>query len=631
MCGIAGAIGAWPPAEAKDIASRMIASVAHRGPDGQHVEVIAPEADRCVVLAHARLTVLDPTAAAEQPMRHEGSGSCLIFNGEIYNYRELRAELEGHGHRFRSTGDTEVLLRALVHWGGEALPRLNGMYAFAFWDAPARRLLLARDPFGMKPLYVATAPGVMVFASELRALRASHAVDLQVSREAMHSVLTYGSVIEPATCFTAAAAIPPGQLVVATADAQLQRPVNVWSLEKLLSIGSEADGARPRAEAPGAGRDVERALGDAVSRHLLSDVPLAVLLSGGVDSALLAALANRGHDAPAPDLITVGFDVGDPSEVEAAQSVARHLRSRHRIVPITARALEDLIPRAIAAMDQPTIDGLNVFAVSSAAADAGTRVLLSGLGGDELFGGYTTFRRVPAVARFGGPMAALAPVAARIDSRRASQWRKLAHAGPIADRRAAYLVQRAVHAGPSHPAAPDVDGPPGDPQMPPETWLQLAACAGDEAAREVAYMELTFYMRNQLLRDADVFSSAVAVEMRVPFLDIDVVRAAWHQPTAEVARGDKRILRRMLQALVPDAPPRGQKQGFTFPWDRWLRGPLRATVQDTIRNQGALDALGVESKAADRMFDRFLRNDPDVSWRHVWSLFVVLRWQAEQV
>src|SRR5688572_30101377 len=160
MCGIAGAVGEWPPAAAGAIGARMIASLAHRGPDGQHVEVIAPGGDARVVLAHARLTVLDPTSAAEQPMRHEGSGSCLVFNGEIYNYRELRAELEGHGHRFRSTGDTEVLLAALVQWGGAALSRLNGMYAFAFWDAPGRRLLLARDPFGIKPLYVAAAPGV---------------------------------------------------------------------------------------------------------------------------------------------------------------------------------------------------------------------------------------------------------------------------------------------------------------------------------------------------------------------------------------------------------------------------------------------------------------------------------------
>jgi asparagine synthase (glutamine-hydrolysing) len=398
----------------------------------------------------------------------------------------------------------------------------------------------------------------------------------------------------------------------------------------LLSIEPETDRPGPPAEPLLAEHDIERALAGAVSRHLVSDVPLAVLLSGGVDSALLAALANRG-DGPAPDVVTVGFDAGDPSEVEAAQSVARHLRSRHRVVPITARALEDLIPRALAAMDQPTIDGLNVFAVSSAAAAAGTRVLVSGLGGDELFGGYTTFRRVPAVARFARPLAALAPVAAWVDHRRAPQWRKLAHAGPIADRRAAYLVQRAIHAGASHPAAPGVDGPPDDPQMPPEAWSQLAACAGDEAAREVSYLEMTFYMRNQLLRDADVFSSAVAVEMRVPFLDVEVVRAAWRQPPQTLmAGGGKGTLRRLLRTLVPDAPPRGRKQGFTFPWDRWLRGPLRETVGDTIRSRRALDTLGIDRAAAGRMFERFLQDDPDVSWRHVWSLFVILRWEAEQ-
>jgi asparagine synthase (glutamine-hydrolysing) len=608
------------------MAARMVASIAHRGPDGQHVEVIEAGTDARIALAHARLTVLDRTEAAAQPMRHDGTGSWLVFNGEIYNYRALRTELEGQGHRFRSTGDTEVLLGALVQWGGAALSRLNGMYALAFWDAPSRRLLLARDPFGIKPLYVATAPGVLVFASELRALRASGAVDLPLSRAAVHSVLTYGAVIEPATCYTTAAAIPPGHLVVATADAQLQRPVDAWSLERLLSIGQETV-PRP---VPAADHDVERALADAVARHLVSDVPLAVLLSGGVDSALLAALANRGS-GPAPDVVTVGFDAGDPSEVEAAQSVARHLRSRHRVVPITAQALEDMVPRALAAMDQPTVDGLNVFAVSSAAAAAGTRVLVSGLGGDELFGGYTTFRRVPAVARFARPLAALAPAASRVDRGRAPQWQKLARAGAIADRRDAYLVQRAVHAGASHPAAPAVHGPPGEPQMPPETWSRLAACASADAAHEVAYLEMTFYMRNQLLRDADVFSSAVAVEMRVPFLDIDVVRAAWRLPAdAITAGGGKQVTRRLLRALVPDAPPRGRKQGFTFPWNRWLRGPLRPLVEDVLRDSAAYDALGIDRALAVRMFERFQGKDPGVSWLHVWSLFVLLQWQSGQ-
>jgi asparagine synthase (glutamine-hydrolysing) len=255
-------------------------------------------------------------------------------------------------------------------------------------------------------------------------------------------------------------------------------------------------------------------------------------------------------------------------------------------------------------------------------------VLLSGLGGDELFGGYTTFRRVPAVARFARPLAALAPLASRVDRGRAAQWRKLARAGPIADRRDAYLVQRAVHAGASHPAAPAVNGPPDDPQMPAETWSRLAACAGADAAREVSYLELTFYMRNQLLRDADVFSSAVAVEMRVPFLDIDVVRAAWRLPAdAIMAGGGKQVPRRLLRALLPDA---GRKQGFTFPWDRWLRGPLRPMVEETLGDSTVHEALGVDRGSALRMFQRFLRDDPGVSWLHVWSLFVLLRWQAEQ-
>lgn len=630
MCGIAGAVGAWSPAAAHALATRMISALAHRGPDGQRVEVIHGGADAQVALGHARLTVLDPSMAAAQPMRHEGTGSWLVFNGEIYNYRDLRTELEAHGHRFRSSGDSEVLLCALVQWGAAALPRLNGMYAAAFWDAPAQRLLLVRDPFGMKPLYVAAMPGAVLFASELRAFAASGAVDLRLSLAAVHSVLTYGAVVEPATCYTAAVAIPPGHLVVVTPDAQLHAPVDIWSLDTLLSLGAGAGVPPPPVDGPATEGDVRRALGAAVRRHLASDVPLAILLSGGVDSALLAALANRVADPP-PDVVTVGFDAGVPSEVDAARTVACSLRSRHRVVSITPRALEDLVAPALAAMDQPTVDGLNVFAVSSAMAAAGIRVLLSGLGGDELFGGYTTFRRVPAVARYSGLLSALAPVAVRLDRPRAAQWRKLVRAGSIADRREAYLVQRAVHVGASHPAAPGVDGPPGNPQMPLDARARLNACSGADGPREVMYLELTFYMRNQLLRDADVFSSAVAVELRLPFLDVDVVRTAWRlPPQAMVAGGGKQTTRRLLQELLPDAPPRGNKQGFTFPWNRWLRGPLRPLVEETVRGSVAYDALGLDRALAQRMLDRFFRQDPSVSWYHVWSLFVLLRWQAER-
>ena len=629
MCGITGVLGTWPEARAAAIASRMIAALAHRGPDGGGLQARAAGRDTWLALAHARLSILDLSDAAAQPMRHDETGSLLIYNGEIYNYRELRTDLERQGHRFRSTGDTEVLLIALVSWGADALRRLNGMYAFAYWDGRGRRLMLGRDPLGIKPLLLARTDRGLVFASELRGLWRSGVVDPCVSPSAVRSFLTYGAVIEPETALSSVVAIPPGRVITATPDGRVGVPEGVWTLDQILQL--------PRGQASASGRQpppeptIHRALEGAVRRHLVSDARLGVLLSGGIDSPLLAALADRapGHT---PEFITVGFEGIPSSDVEFASAVATHLRGTHTVLTLSGRELSLQIPAAIAAMDQPTVDGINVFVVSSAASGAGIRVLLSGLGGDELFGGYTTFRRAPVLARFGRLVAAVAPVLTALDRKRRQQWSKVASARHIRACREAYLLQRAIHWGPSHPAMPAIDGPPDDFQVPPETWQRLGAAATWDAFHQIAYLELSFYMRNQLLRDADIFSSAVAVEMRVPYLDLDVVTAAWHVAARDqIARGrGKAILRQLLERLLPDVPHRRPKSGFTFAWNEWLRGPLKALVGDTLHTNAAYETLGLDPGSGRRMFDRFLAEPGAVSWFHIWSLFVLLCWHAEQ-
>jgi asparagine synthase (glutamine-hydrolysing) len=629
MCGIAGVLGTWPAARADAIASRMIAALAHRGPDGSGRQVIAAGRDRQLALAHARLSILDLSEAAAQPMRHDETGSVLIYNGEIYNYRDLRVDLERLGHRFRSTGDTEVLLCALVTWGAAALPRLNGMYAFAYWDGRRQQLMLGRDPLGIKPLLVSRTAGGLVFASELRALWKSGVVDTRVSPGAVRSFLTYGAVIEPETTLGSVVAVPPGRVITATPDGRVEVPADVWTLDQVLGVHHGPVAATPRPPTPDAA--VEGALEAAVRRHLVSDARLGVLLSGGIDSPLLAALADRapGHT---PEFITVGFEGIPSSDVEFSRAIASHLRGTHTVLQLSGRELSLQVPAAIAAMDQPTVDGINTFVVSSAAARAGVRVLLSGLGGDELFGGYTTFRRAPLLARFGALAASVAPVLAVLDRRRRRQWSKVASARRIRACREAYLLQRAIHWGGAHPVLPAVHGPPDDFQMPPETWQRLGAAARWDDFHQVSYLELSFYMRNQLLRDADIFSSAVAVEMRVPYLDLEVVTAAWQVSGRDQLAGGrgKAILRQLLERLMPAVSHRRPKCGFTFPWDEWLRGPLKSLVGDTLRTNAAYDTLGLVSRSGSRMLDRFLAGPEAHSWFDVWSLFVLLSWHAEQ-
>jgi asparagine synthase (glutamine-hydrolysing) len=629
MCGIAGVVGRWSEVRASDIAARMIAAQAHRGPDGQRVQAIAAERQASLVLAHARLSILDLSDAAAQPMRHAETGSWLIYNGEIYNYRELRAELRTRGHQFHSTGDTEVLLHALVAWGKDALPRLNGMYAFAYWDGRGQNLLLGRDPFGMKPLLLAHTPQGVLFASELRGIRASGVVDVRLSSSAIRSFLTYGAVIEPETACAGVVAVPPGRVISITPAGTVLPPVNVYGLDQLLQLdrGPLRGGTPPREP----GDTVGAALQQAVARHLSSDARVGVLLSGGIDSSLLAVVANQVL-GDSLEFLTVDIDEGQSPEVESASAVSRRLSGRHTVVKLSGRELSHMLPGVLAAMDQPTVDGVNTFVISSVAARAGIRVLLSGLGGDELFGGYTTFQRVPRLARFARRASMVAPLFGALSAKRRSMWRKVALAGRVSETRDAYLLQRAIHSGPSHPAAPALEGPPGDVQMPPETWERLASASAWDAFHQVSYLELVFYMRNQLLRDADIFSSAVAVEMRLPYLDIAVARAAWGLTAADqmAAGRGKAVLRRLLERALPGLDHRRPKVGFTFPWNEWLRGPLKSVVGDVLQSGGAYDDLGLDAGSGRRMFDQFLQARGAASWFHVWSLFVLLDWHAKQ-
>ena len=629
MCGIAGALGRWPQPDAHEMATRMIVALAHRGPDDRRVHVLAAGRDTHLALAHARLGVLDLSDAAAQPMRDEETGSWLVYNGEIYNYRDLRADLQQQGHRFRSTGDTEVLLRALVAWGADAVPRLNGMYAFAYWDGRARRLTLARDPLGIKPLLLADTRQGWVFASELRPFLAAGVVGSRLSEGAIRSFLTYGAVIEPETALSAVVAVPPGRPIVATADGEIEVGSDVINFNALL--GPDRERPERGRHRPPPGHAIGCALEGAVARHLTSDVRLGVLLSGGIDSTLLAAVADRVSDRSL-EFLTVGFDEAGLSEAESARATAKHLRGTHTVMTLSGNELARMVPAAIAAMDQPTVDGINTFVVSSVAAKAGIRVLLSGLGGDELFGGYSTFRWVPLVARLGRYLAPAAPALMRLDRTRRRQWSKVALAGRMWECRDAYLLQRAIHWGPSHPAMPGLEGPPGDLQLPPEAVQRLDAAAGWDPFHQVAYLELCFYMRNQLLRDADIFSSAVAIEMRVPYLDLDVVRAAWSLASADhTADGrGKAVTRRLLSRLLPAVVPSRRKTGFTFPWNDWLRGPLKSMVGDVLGTSAEYDALGLDQRSSRRMFDQFLTARGAVSWFHVWSLFVLLRWHAGQ-
>jgi asparagine synthase (glutamine-hydrolysing) len=611
MCGIAGIWGAGRHDELEAAVLRMVAAQRHRGPDEQRVTAVRTDRTT-LVLGFDRLAILDLSQEASQPMRHAATGSWLVFNGEIYNFRALRAELEGRGHRFRSSGDTEVLLVALVEWGAAALTRLRGMYAFAFFDGRTQRLVLGRDPFGIKPLLYGWPGGTFTFASELRAIRAAGRAALTLDRDALAAYGVYGAVPEPHTIVREIAMLPPGHVLEVDARGHSAGPRSVLSLDALVDESAPAPSRSEAIEATSA------VLADAVGSHLVSDVPLGVLLSGGVDSTLVASLAAR--QGVEPQFLTVGFDEPRFNEVAAARATALRLGGRHHVVSLSVGDVLGVLPDALAAMDQPTADGLNTFVITHAAAARGIRVLVSGLGGDELFGGYTTFRKAPFLAAHARRLAPFARLLAALGVGNVAQWAKVAAARGVDDLRGAYLLQRALAA--DVPA----DGRLG---LPEDTWAALATAPRASDYRRVSALEVAFYLRSQLLRDADVFSSANSVELRVPFLDVEVLRVAWRIPDVwHLGRfgGRKEVLRAVLRGLSPRHPVGRGKRGFVFPWVAWLRGPLGERVAATLADRDAHAGLGIDPAEGRRLLEALRQRDPRIGWAEIWSRFVLVEW-----
>ena len=578
MCGIAGWFG---PGAAGDSTS-LIAALRHRGPDG---EGQWRDALGRAGLVHTRLAVLDLSQAGAQPMA-SGPDKWLSFNGEIYNFAELRTTLEAAGEVFQGQSDTEVLLRLLAREGVTALPKLAGMFALAYYDAASGRGLLARDAFGIKPLYYVEREGGLAFASEIRALRPI-VQDAGIDAAALRDTLLWGSVQEPATLVPGVRQLPAGGFLE-------------WD-GAAFRIGRWHDTRFGRTAAPEDPVAVTRAaLIESIRRHLVSDVPVGIFLSGGVDSTAILALA-RHVLGPGGNLRTFSIGFADPAYDESAiaRRTAEHFGATHTEWLMTADQGRGEIAGYLAAMDQPTIDGFNTWCVSALARRAGMKVVLSGLGSDEMFAGYDSFRRMPRFLRahrLAGPFRGL--IAAALHRTRAgSRWRRAAAflRGPGTPL-AALHVQRGIFTeSEARQLAQVLSGTdPGPARWDSETLP-------GESADAVSFLELTRYMRNQLLRDNDVFSMAHGLELRVPFVDARLFETLSAIPAAVRLRQGKQLL---LDA-VPEIPGwvRAQpKRGFRFPFQDWMQGGFGDVLEEADRKTSV----------------------PLVSWYRRWALGVVL-------
>ncbi len=576
MCGIAGFIDPTLSTEARqESVLRMCSEMIHRGPDEAGMASRGP-----ATIGMRRLAIFDP-ANGHQPMVTPDGRFSLVFNGAIYNFRALQEELEAAGWTFRTRCDTEVLLAALAHWGEAALGRLRGMYAFALWDAAEESLLLARDPFGIKPLYYVHSGGRLVFASELAAILASGASAGEIDPASAAEYLAWLAVPAPRTIYRGILSLRPGEcLRFAGASATVRA---TWDFR---SIKAADEPCRSREEFV---RALRGRLDDTIAAHVLADVPVGAFLSGGLDSAVVAGLMSRAS-GNVLKTFSIGFEEPGFSEADEAEVTARHFGAVHHTRILTGDEVARDLDKFLAACDQPTGDGVNTFYASQTAVEGGVKVALSGLGGDELFGGYSSFHDIPVLARrlplwrrLPGPLRSLAT---RILAAGGTRARKLSDfLGSASDAHELAAMQRRVFSERRRQSI-----------LSPGAWAQAAASppfhprlealradvGADDLFSLVSSWELSTYMADVLLRDSDVMSMRHSLELRVPFVDRPLIEWLWRQPSR--FRDDRRRPKSALFDATADILPPGmakrRKRGFTLPFPIWMRRDLRPFLEE---------------------------------------------------
>jgi asparagine synthase (glutamine-hydrolysing) len=602
MCAIAGVLSRAPAEELEPALHRMLAVLRHRGPDDSGCEAAVGSDGSAVVLGSTRLAIQDTSAAGHQPMLDPETGNWIVLNGEIYNHLEVRPALGGPPWRSRS--DTETLLRAWAVWGESCLDHLKGMFAVAIWDRSRSSLWCARDRFGIKPLYYWTGPGPFVFASEVRALLESGLVARRIDRRGLAGYVRFGSVPDPHTLIDGVKSLRPGEWMRVDGGGVTETRT-YWhvGVDRLLG-----------APAPDAADEVRERLVRSVREHLLSDVPVAAFLSGGLDSTVVTALAAAASPRPLRTF-TVGFAEQELDESARARATAARYGTDHRELRLSDDEAASLAPEAVAALDLPSADGLNTYVVSRAVAREGVKVVLSGLGGDELFGGYRTFRLLALAERW-SPLLGRVPAPLRRRAARGGSGERAAEmtarGTPLALRyeslRAFWSRREMESMGLDTAVGYGAEDP--GPTVPPST--------------RVSMLEMGGYMRSTLLRDADAMSMAHSLELRVPFLDHELVEACLrHQAAARRPwRGYKALLRRAARDILPAGIADGGKRGFVLPLDRWMRGPLRPFVDDGLAALRASRAVpGVDTHMLVRRFES--RRLP---WARLWELSVLGHW-----
>jgi asparagine synthase (glutamine-hydrolysing) len=629
MCGIVGIVGLKAQVSA-ELLERATRSLAHRGPDDSGTVILHDSVQEKIEvgLGNRRLAILDLSPLGHQPMNDPATGNWIVYNGEVYNFREVRSRLEQAGLRFTSLSDTEVILKAYALWREKCLLEFRGMFAFAIWDAQQRRLFIARDPIGIKPLYYYQSDRYFIFSSEVRTLLGTDLVPRVIDPAGLINYLTFGSVYDPNTLVEGVRSLPPGHFLI-WKDGQATL-TQYWDM--ITAAEPSETGTETRVESE---NQIAAMLDESVRMQLVSDVPVGVFLSGGIDSASLVGILNR--NGVKPSTFSIVFREADYSEAQYSRAIAKQFRTDHHEITVSQSGFLAAIDPALQAMDQPTIDGINTYFVSEKARAAGVKVALSGLGGDEMFAGYSTFRSVLRMQRFARtwdhvPTMAHNPLAnffAAFTST-SDQNRKLTtlarNGKGMID---PYFLARMLF-------TPDQRNkllPATEPAS--AAWLRAQKPLVDSASHahsldpvnRVSYLESRCYMLNTLLRDTDFMSMAHGLEVRVPLIDHQLAQRILALPGSWKmdVRTPKPLLVHALRGELPDQIVHRPKRGFTLPFEPWLRDALRPVVEESLRKI-ADSALGplISERAARGVWKEFLAGR--TSWSRPWSLYVLQRW-----
>ncbi|HVG21314.1 MAG TPA: asparagine synthase (glutamine-hydrolyzing) [Blastocatellia bacterium] len=625
MCGIVGIIGN-PVQDIEARVAKMSNAIAHRGPDAAGVEVWSEGA----AFAHRRLSIIDLSEAGQQPMPTPDGRYSISLNGEIYNYRALKKGLVEEGVEFRTNTDTEVLLRLYEKLGPKCLQLLRGMFAFAIRDGETGEVFAARDRLGIKPFYYFQRKNLFVFSSEVRALLASGLVPRSLDPISLSSYLSFGAVQEPRTMIENVRTLPPAHYVIVNARGEVKELARYWNLPSAVACD---DGAVALAE-------TRSRLEESIKLHLLADVPVGAFLSSGIDSSSIVALMSR-HASGRVNTFTVCFEEQQFDERQLARQVAQKWGTCHTEIMLSEGEMLSSLLQAVAGIDQPTIDAINTWVVSRTTKQAGITVALSGLGGDELFGGYPSFSRAMRMRRYGAPMGWLGHTARRKvaslttkvmgDSLQTQKVASAISAG--CDLLSSYSIMRGLFSKDSRrslmsDSASLRTGGGGQYDIPEETLALIKNGKGEaDVFNEICRYELSLYMANMLLRDTDVMSMASALEVRVPLLDHELVEWVCALPgSLKVGRHPKQLLIDALGSDLPAEITRRKKMGFALPFERWVHTSLRPFVSDALSDRAAVLRAGLNPEAVMGTVESFDSGSRSTSWSRVWGLAVLVDW-----